>query len=45
MNKGRLWSFEEIESNRLAYEKNTPLHREEVFKLIEDEEKNSQKEN
>ena len=45
MNKGRLWSFEEIESNRLAYEKNTPLHREEVFKLIEDEEKKPQKKN
>lgn len=37
MNKGRLWSFEEIEENRKAYEANTPLHREEVEKLMQEE--------
>lgn len=35
MNKGRLWTFKEIEENRLAYEKNTPIHKEEVLQLIE----------
>lgn len=39
MNKGRLWSFEEIEANRLAYEANKPLEREEVLKMIEEEER------
>ena len=37
MNKGRLWTFDEIEENRLAYEKNVPIHKEEVLKIIEEE--------
>ena len=37
MNKGRLWSFEEIEKDRLAYENNTPLEKDEVLKMIEEE--------
>ena len=34
MNKGRLWTFEEIEKNRKQYENNKPLYREEVEKLM-----------
>ena len=34
MNKGRLWTLEEIEANRKAYDENTPLHKEDVEKLI-----------
>lgn len=34
MNKGRLWTFEEIETNRKQYENNKPLYREEVEKLM-----------
>lgn len=30
MNKGRLWTFEEIEEDRIAYEKNKPLTFEEM---------------
>lgn len=37
MNKGRLWTFDEIEKNRIAYEKNVPIHKEEVLKIIEEE--------
>ena len=36
--KGKLFTFDEIEKNRIAYEENKPLHREEVEKLIEQEE-------
>ncbi len=39
MNKGRLWTFEEIERNKISYEINRPLKKEEVEKLIEKEEK------
>lgn len=38
MNKGRLWTYEEIERNRQAYEDNKPLHKEEVIELMEKEE-------
>jgi len=34
MNKGRIWTLEEIEANRKAYDENTPLHKEDVEKLI-----------
>lgn len=34
MNKGRLWIVEEIEKNKAAYVENTPLHKEDVEKLI-----------
>ena len=34
MNKGRLWSVEEIEENKRAYDENKPLHREEVEEMI-----------
>ncbi len=37
MNKGRVWPLEEIEANKKAYVENTPLHKEEVEKLIEEE--------
>ena len=37
MNKGRVWTLEEIEKNKLAYIDNVPLHREEVEKLIAEE--------
>lgn len=35
MNKGRLWTFEEIEENRKAYDSNKPLFMEEVLEIIE----------
>lgn len=34
MNKGRLWTFSEIEKNRIAYEQNKPIKKEEFFKKI-----------
>ena len=34
MNKGRLWSVEEIEENKRAYDENKPLHREEVEAMM-----------
>lgn len=37
INKGRLWSVEEIEKNLKNYESNTPLLKEEVEELIQDE--------
>lgn len=37
MNKGRLWTYEEIEKNRRAYEDNKPLHKEEVIELMDKE--------
>ncbi len=37
MNKGKTWSFEQIEQNRKMYENNKPLTREQVLKLIEEE--------
>lgn len=39
INKGNLISFEQIEKNRIAYENNKPLHKEEVEELIKSEEK------
>lgn len=30
MNKGRVWSLEEIEKNKTAYDDNKPLHKEEL---------------
>ena len=30
MNKGRLWTFEEIEENRIAYDQNKPIKKEEL---------------
>ena len=30
MNKGRVWSIEEIEKNKTAYDDNKPLHKEEL---------------
>ena len=38
MNKGRLWSFEEIEKNKHAYVANKPLKKEEVLELIREQE-------
>ncbi|MCR5765942.1 MAG: YkgJ family cysteine cluster protein [Treponema sp.] len=38
MNGGRLWSFEEIEKNKKAYDDNIPLKKEEVEELIRLEE-------
>ncbi len=37
MNKGKLWTYEEIEKNKRAYVGNIPLKKEEVLKLIEDQ--------
>jgi len=37
MNKGKLWTFEEIEENRLKYVENKPLTREQVLEIIEKE--------
>lgn len=39
INKGNLIPFEQIEKNRIAYENNKPLHKEEVEELIKSEEK------
>ena len=30
MNKGRVWSFEEIQENRKKYDENKPLHKEDL---------------
>jgi len=38
MNKGKLWPFEEIEKNKLAYVSNKPLKKEEVLKMMKEEE-------
>ena len=38
MNKGRLWTFEEIEANRSKYDANKPLKKEEVLALISEQE-------
>lgn len=38
MNKGRKWTFEEIESNRAMYDSNKPLLKNEVLKLISEQE-------
>lgn len=38
MNKGKLWSCEEIEKNRRAYIDNQPLHKEEVEEIIKNSE-------
>lgn len=35
MNKGKSWTFEEIEKNKNAYVKNLPLKKEDVEKLID----------
>lgn len=35
INKGKLWSYSEIEKNKKAYDDNKPLHKEEVERLIE----------
>lgn len=37
MNKGKLWTFDEIEKNKREYIANKPLKKEEVLKLIEDQ--------
>ena len=37
MNKGKIWSFEQIEQNRKMYENNKPLTKKQVLKLIEEE--------
>lgn len=37
MNKGRLWTFEEIEENRKQYDANKPLYKEEVEKIMAEE--------
>ncbi len=37
INKGKHWTFEEIEKNKNAYDKNTPLRRKEVEKMMEEE--------
>ena len=42
MNNGRLWTFEEIEKNKIAYRSNVPLKKEEVEKLIQKEETDRQ---
>ena len=34
MNKGKLWTFEEIEKSKTAYDSNIPLKKEEVEELI-----------
>lgn len=39
MNKGRLWTFDEIEQNRQAYDANKPLFREQVEEMMKEEEK------
>ena len=36
---GKLWTFEEIEANKKAYDANKPLYRKEVEKLMEEEKK------
>ena len=38
--EGKLWTFEEIEANKNAYDSNTPLKRAEVEKLISEENQN-----
>ena len=38
MNKGKKWTFEEIESNRAMYDSNKPLLKNEVLKLISEQE-------
>lgn len=38
MNKGKLWSCEEIEKNRKAYIDNQPLHKEEAEEIIKNSE-------
>lgn len=40
MNKGKVWSVEEIEKNKEAYVNNIPLHKEEVEELMKKEEEN-----
>lgn len=35
MNKGKVWSYDEIETNKRKYMSNTPLKKEDVQKLIE----------
>ncbi len=37
MNRGRLWSFKEIEENRRKYTANTPITKEEVLLLIQED--------
>ena len=37
MNKGKIWSYEEILKNKNAYDQNKPLTKQEVEKLIEEE--------
>ena len=37
INQGKLWSVEEIEENKKKYVENTPLHKEDVEKLILEE--------
>ena len=39
MNSGKLWSRDEIEENRRKYDANRPLRRDEVMRLIGEEEK------
>lgn len=36
-NEGKLWTFEEIEANKNAYDANKPLTRAEVEKLMAEE--------
>lgn len=38
MNKGKLWSFEEIKTAKEQYDANTPIYKEEVEKLISEDE-------
>ena len=37
MNKGKIWTYEEILKNKNAYDQNKPLTKQEVEKLIEEE--------
>jgi hypothetical protein len=41
MNKGRLWTKEEIEKNKSGYVQNTPLKKQEVEDLIKSESEKS----
>lgn len=41
MNKGKLWTFEEIEKSKTAYDSNIPLKKEEVEELIRLEQEKS----
>jgi Fe-S-cluster containining protein len=45
MNKGKKWTFEEIEKNRSAYVQNIPLKQEQVMELIKKQESQAQEKN